>query len=150
VNAMDRETARRLVEAAPVGRLATVTADGRPHAVPCCFALVGERVYSAVDGKPKSTTVLKRLDNVRANPVATLLVDHYDDDWTRLWWVRLDGLARIVDDAAERDTALDALAARYRQYRRDRPEGPMLALDIERWSGWSFDPAGPAPATDSG
>lgn len=139
---LDPATSRRLVRAARVGRLATVTADGRPHAVPCCFTLVGERVYSVVDGKPKSTTVLKRLDNVRANPVATLLVDHYDDDWSRLWWVRIDGTARVLgdgveDDSEEREAALDALAAKYRQYRDDRPVGPMLALDVERWSGWS-------------
>lgn len=146
MSALDRVTARRLVEAARVGRLATVTAEGRPHAVPCCFVLIGERVYSVVDAKPKSTAALKRLANIRANPATTLLVDHYDDDWSRLWWVRLDGSARVVDEPSdadggepgEREAALDALAAKYPQYRADRPQGPMLTVEVERWSGWSF------------
>jgi PPOX class probable F420-dependent enzyme len=138
MSGLDRATARRLVGQARVGRLATVTGDGHPHVVPCCFARLGERAYSVVDGKPKSTTMLKRLDNVRANPAASLLVDRYDDDWTRLWWVRLDGTARVVGAEGERAEALAALVDRYPQYREDRPQGPMLAIDIGRWTAWAF------------
>src|ERR671910_394708 len=88
--AMDLATMRRRVFEARVGRLATGTAAGRAHLVPCCFMLDGDTVFSAVDAKPKSTLALRRLDNLRAHPAASLLVDHYSDDWSQLWWVRLD------------------------------------------------------------
>jgi PPOX class probable F420-dependent enzyme len=105
--------------------------------VPCCFVLVDDVVYTAVDDvKAKSTAALRRLDNVRANPVATLLVDHYDDDWSALWWVRADGVARLLVDGPERERALDALAAKYEQYARDRPPGTVLALDVTTWRAW--------------
>jgi len=126
---------RRRVAAAPVGRLGTVTSDGRPHLVPCCFALVGDTVYSAVDGKPKSTTNLKRLANIQANPTASLLVDQYEDDWTQLWWVRLSGPARVTKDKA---VAIDALMAKYHQYRDRPPPGPVLAIEIDEWRSWAF------------
>lgn len=134
---------RQRVVDARVGRLATVRDDGRPHLVPCCFALVGDIVYSAVDTKPKSTMALRRLANLRANGHASLLVDHYDDDWSALWWIRLDGSARVLDAttdpgaAAEQARALDLLAAKYPQYRERRPPGAVLALDVERWRAWS-------------
>jgi PPOX class probable F420-dependent enzyme len=107
--------------------------------VTVCFALEGDVVYSAVDRKPKRTRRLKRLANVAENPRASLLVDHYeDDDWSRLWWVRADGTGRVLDAATpEAARALDLLASRYAQYRTERPEGPVLAVDVERWSGWS-------------
>jgi PPOX class probable F420-dependent enzyme len=136
---VDVETMWARVVVAPVGRLGTVTAEGRPHLVPCCYAVDVERqmVFSAVDGKPKSTQQLKRLANIRAHPVATLLVDHYEADWSQLWWVRLDGAARIVDDGStERDHALALLVAKYEQYREARPTGPVLALDITAWQSW--------------
>jgi PPOX class probable F420-dependent enzyme len=127
---------RAQVAGARVGRLATVTDEGRPHLVPCCFALVGDTVYSAVDAKPKSTLALRRLANVRATGHASLLVDHYDEDWSALWWVRVDGAGRVVDSGPERDTALAALATKYEQYRRTSPPGPVVALDITRWRAW--------------
>jgi PPOX class probable F420-dependent enzyme len=117
---------------ARVGRLATVTAQGRPHLVPVCFVLHEGRVYTAVDAKPKATTALKRLDNVRATGRTSVLVDHYEEDWSLLWWVRVDGTAAIV----ESDRALDALAAKYEQYRAHRPGGPLIAIEPERWSSW--------------
>src|SRR5947209_988633 len=88
---VDHATMRQRMREARVGRLATVTGEGRPHVVPCCFVLAGDAavVYSAVDGKPKSTLQLRRLANIRANPYASLLVDHYADDWSALWWVRV-------------------------------------------------------------
>jgi PPOX class probable F420-dependent enzyme len=117
---------------ARVGRLATVTPEGRPHIVPVCFALAGDRIVTAVDAKPKSTTALRRLENVRATRRAGLLVDHYEEDWTRLWWVRVDGRAEVIDD----DGAIDVLAAKYDQYREARPGGPVIAIEPERWRSW--------------
>ncbi|MDP9796573.1 PPOX class probable F420-dependent enzyme [Catenuloplanes nepalensis] len=119
-----------------MGRLATVGADGRPHLVPICFALVGDQIFSAVDHKPKRTVRLRRLANARETGVASLLIDEYDDDWTRLWWVRLDGTVSVLDTAPE--AALDALTAKYPQYAAKRPAGPMLVLTISTWSGWSY------------
>src|SRR5262245_5267106 len=129
--------------AARVGRLATVTRAGRPHVVPCCFALVGDEVVTAVDGKPKSTPALRRLDNVRAHPAASLLVDHYDDDWQQLWWVRVDGTARVVETERARAPAIDALRQKYEQYRAQPPTGAVIAIAIEAWRGWSYDDARP-------
>jgi PPOX class probable F420-dependent enzyme len=128
---------RQRVASARVGRLATVTAGGAPHVVPCCFALSGDVVYSAVDAKPKSTLALRRLDNLRAHPAASLLVDHYDDDWSTLWWIRVDGQARILEPPApEHTTALALLAAKYPQYRAHPPPGPTIALTITTWRSW--------------
>jgi PPOX class probable F420-dependent enzyme len=143
---VDPSLARRRLAAARVGRLGTVTGDDRPHLVPCCFALLGAEdaagrsqptVVTAVDAKPKSTLALRRLANVRAHPHASLLVDHYDDeDWSALWWVRVDGVAHVVDDGPDRDRALAALVAKYEQYRRTPPPGPVIALDITTWRTW--------------
>ena len=127
--------ARARFAAARVARLATAGADGRPHLVPVCFAVDGDTVYSAVDElKPKATLRLRRLRNVAENPAVSLLVDHYDDDWSALWWVRADGRARVLPDAPE---AVALLAERYEQYRAAPPRGPVLAIDVERWAGWS-------------
>ena len=117
---------------ARVGRLATVTAAGRPHVVPVCFALSGGRILTAVDAKPKATTTLARLENVRATGRASLLIDHYDEDWSALWWVRVDGAANVI----ESDAAIDALAEKYEQYRTARPAGPVIAIAPDRWRSW--------------
>jgi PPOX class probable F420-dependent enzyme len=127
-----RATAEQRLAAARVGRLATVTPDGRPHVVAVCFVLHEDRVYTAVDSKPKGTRALRRLENVRATGRASLLVDHYEEDWSRLWWVRVDGAAEVV----EADAAIDALAAKYAQYRAARPCGPVIAIAPERWRSW--------------
>jgi PPOX class probable F420-dependent enzyme len=134
---VDVVTMRQRVSQARVGRLATVRPDGRPHVVPVCFALVGDVVYSAVDHKPKRATRLQRLTNVAATGTASLLVDEYDDDWPRLWWVRLDGRARVVTDPAEAASAVNALRTRYPQDAERPPSGPVLAVDVDRWVGWS-------------
>jgi PPOX class probable F420-dependent enzyme len=126
---------------APVARIATVRRDGQPRVVPCCFALSGDRVYWAVDHKPKTTQQLGRLDDIAVHPAVSLVVDHYDDDWSRLWWVRMDGDARVVTDEAERELALDLLAAKYLQYREHRPEGAVVAVEISRWRSWAAGPA---------
>jgi PPOX class probable F420-dependent enzyme len=127
---------RRHLKEARMGHLATVRPDGRPHLVPCCFALNGDTLFTAVDGKPKSTLALQRLANLAAHPTASLLVDHYDDDWADLWWVRVDGVARILEGDADRSAALELLANRYRQYRRQPPPGPVVAIDITGWAAW--------------
>lgn len=132
---MEQDEARARFAAARVARLATVRPDGRPHVVPIVFALDGDVLYSAVDRKPKSTTALRRLANVAANPAVSLLVDHYDDDWAQLWWVRADGVARIVDGPVA-DRALARLAGRYPAYVVEPPPGPVLAVTVARWTGW--------------
>jgi PPOX class probable F420-dependent enzyme len=134
---MEMTEMRRRIGGARVGRLATAGTGGQPHVVPVCFALDGETIYFAVDAKPKQTTDLKRLRNIAANPAVSLLVDHYEDDWTRLWWVRVDGRARALTEGAESERAIELLAARYEQYRHSRPAGPVVAIAINRWSGWS-------------
>lgn len=127
----------RCVASAYVARLATVGADGRPHIVPICFALDEQTLYFAVDSKPKQTTNLKRLRNIAANPAISVLVDHYEADWDKLWWVRLDGVARVVADDGEVKKALRLLAARYSQYRATTPAGPVVAVAVAGMTGWS-------------
>lgn len=135
---------RRRVAAARVARLGTVRADGTPHLVPICFALLttetgAEVIVSATDDKPKTTYSLQRLKNVQRNPGATVLVDHYEEEWGRVWWVRVDGAARIVDDSAEHERAATALREKYEQYLTIALPGPMLAIDVRRWVGWAYD-----------
>jgi PPOX class probable F420-dependent enzyme len=128
---------RRRLDSAFVARLATAGEDGRPHIVPICFALEDHTLYFAVDFKPKQTTNLKRLRNIAANPAVSVLIDHYEEDWDKLWWVRLDGNARLVAERGELEHALNLLAERYRQYGTTRPAGPVVAINIERMAGWS-------------
>lgn len=139
---------RQLLTEARVGRLATVTTDGAPHLVPCCFvfepfdgqqthaALPGV-IYSIVDGKPKSTTALRRLDNVRSNPAASLVIDHYAEDWSQLWWVRVDGTASVIEDGPEYELARRLLIHKYEQYRTNRPDGSVLRIQVTGVTGWS-------------
>jgi PPOX class probable F420-dependent enzyme len=140
---MTNEEARRRFAEARVARLATADADCRPHVVPMVFALADEKgpggtVYSAVDAKPKRSTSLRRLANIAANPRVAVLVDHYEDDWNALWWVRADGTGRVLDaDEPEGRDAIARLAARYPQYRENPPPGPVVAIGIDNWSSWS-------------
>jgi PPOX class probable F420-dependent enzyme len=131
--------ARERFAAARVARLATADGAGRPHLVPVTFAVAGDTVYSAVDAKPKTTRALRRLANVAVNPRVALLVDHYDDgDWSRLWWVRADGVGRVLDAREpEAQDAITLLVGRYAAYRGQPPAGPVLAVDVDRWSSWS-------------
>jgi PPOX class probable F420-dependent enzyme len=135
---MDDGDAWARLAAARVARLATTTPDGAPHVVPITFAVVGETIAHAIDHKPKSTRALARVRNLRADPRASALVDRYDDDWDALWWVRADGRAEILEvDDAEASDLIDALVAKYEQYRGGRrPQGPVIALRVERVSGW--------------
>jgi len=129
--------ARARFEEASVARLATVRPDGAPHIVPVTFALDGDTIVTAVDGKPKRGTPLRRFENVAADPRVSVLVDAYDADWARLWWARADGRASIVADGAELERALAALRARYPQYESVALIGPALVIAVDRWSGWS-------------
>jgi PPOX class probable F420-dependent enzyme len=130
------EEARARFAAARVARLATADAAGRPHLVPIAFAVAGDTIYSAVDAKPKRTLALRRLANVRANPAVSLLVDHWDEeDWSRLWWVRADGRGRVLAPADEE--ARRAIELLRERYPRQRAAGEVLAVAVERWSGWT-------------
>jgi PPOX class probable F420-dependent enzyme len=138
---MSAADARQRMIGARVARLATVAADGSPYLVPICFAVESDTIYNAVDHKPKRGVRLRRLANVAANPRACVLADHYEDaDWTALWWVRADGAARVLAaDSPEARRAVELLRGRYAQYRELAPAGPVLAMDVERWSGWRGD-----------
>ncbi|MFC3572499.1 TIGR03668 family PPOX class F420-dependent oxidoreductase [Streptomyces yaanensis] len=141
---MDEDEARRRFTAARVARLATVDPEGRPHLVPVVFARYGDDgIVMAVDRKPKSSQRLKRLHNIAVNPAVCLLVDAYDEDWDRLWWVRADGGARTVppDAPTEQDrhayeAAVALLRRKYPQYRDSPPDGPVVVVTVHRWSGW--------------
>jgi PPOX class probable F420-dependent enzyme len=133
---VDAQEMARRVATARVARLATVDSAGRPHLVPVCFALRGDIAYVAVDDKPKRSTRLRRLANVEATGVACLLVDEYDEDWAKLWWVRMDCRARVVADSTEGAAATAALVAKYEQYAARPPAGPVIALEVMRWGGW--------------
>jgi PPOX class probable F420-dependent enzyme len=134
---MTEEEARARVAVARVGRLATIDRNGRPHVVPICFAMADDRIVSVVDDKPKRTTALRRLDNVRDHPDVQLVVDHYDDDdWSALWWVRISGRAHVLERGTAHESAIDLLAEKYRHYRVHRPSGPVLVIEISTISGW--------------
>ncbi len=125
---------------APVAVLATVGPDGAPHVVPVVFAVnqvsSGAKVYTAVDAKRKSTQRLRRLANIAANPRVSMLVDHYDEDWNQLWWVRADGLAAVHDAGEEMATGYALLRQKYTQYDRIALDGPVVSIAVTRWSSW--------------
>jgi PPOX class probable F420-dependent enzyme len=131
---------RRRIARARVGHLAT--SDGlTPSVVPVCFVLIGDTLYQAIDGKPKSRAPgqLRRVKNVRANPRAALLIDHYVEDWRRLWYVLLRGRARIVDRGPEQKRAIVALRKKYPQYRSTVPlaaDALVIAIDVRRLQDW--------------
>jgi PPOX class probable F420-dependent enzyme len=120
----------------PVAMLATVGANGAPHVVPVVFAVHGDVVYTAVDAKRKSTKKLRRLANIEANPQVSLLVDHYDDDWSQLWWVRADGEAAVHYSGEEMAGGYAWLRQKYLQYQRIALDGPVVTVDVKKWSSW--------------
>lgn len=152
---MDEDEARRRFAAARVARMATVTPDGAPHLVPVVFAQVDDVVYSAVDGKPKTTMALQRLDNIEATGRASLLVDEYREDWSALWWVRVDGSAQVLGAGfPERQRpepglggpemvriAQAALTAKYPQYLSQPPTGAVIAIRPQLWRWWESTPS---------
>lgn len=137
---MTPEEAREHFGRARVATLGTVGAPGRPHLVPVVFALSGDTLVFAVDHKPKRTGRLRRLENIRAEPAVCLLADAWDEDWDQLWWARADGTGRVLDTPA--GSALSArytglLVEKYRaQYGSRPPQGPVVEVTVERWSGW--------------
>jgi PPOX class probable F420-dependent enzyme len=134
---LDPAEARRRFAAAPVARLATVGPAGQPHLVPVTFAVDGDHVYTAVDAKPKTTTDLRRLRNIAVDPRVAMLADHYEADWSALWWARADGTAALLDRPADMAGPLRLLAARYPQYRASPPAGPVIRIQVTRWTGWA-------------
>lgn len=128
---------RRRAAAARVARLATIDPDGRPNLVPCVFALEGDTVHLVVDRKPKRTATLQRIVNLQRDPRATLLIDHYDEDWDALWWVRLRGRARIVTEGPDLDRALELVRAKYVQYEAVALDEVAILVEIDEWHGWS-------------
>lgn len=137
---------RRFLEAARVARLATADAAGQPHVVPVCHAMIANKVYFTIDEKPKrqSNKALKRLANIEANPKAALVVDHYDEDWSKLGWVMIQGSALLLESGDEHAAAQAALRARYPQLRAMRIEQlPVVAIDIDHVSSWGK--LGPSP-----
>ncbi|MET0159941.1 MAG: TIGR03668 family PPOX class F420-dependent oxidoreductase [Acidimicrobiales bacterium] len=137
---METDEARALVASARVARLATVNPGLGVDVVPLTFALIeGDRLVSIVDQKPKSTTRLRRLTNIRAHPEVTVLVDHYEDDWERLWWVRMRGTATVITEGDAFTEAVDALTERYPQYVDAPPPGPVVSVVVDAWSGWRAD-----------
>lgn len=139
---------RVFLEAARVGHMATVDAEGAPSVVPICFGIQGERLYSVIDEKPKTQSVmrLKRVRNLLGDPRLAVVVDHYDDDWSRLGWVLLRGRAAILAPGAEQREALGLLRGKYPQYRKMALQGaPVIRMQIDsvrRWGSLAI----PAPS----
>jgi PPOX class probable F420-dependent enzyme len=129
------EARARFVDAR-VAYLATADAFGTPHIVPVTFAIEADTIMTAIDGKAKAAGPMRRVANVQANPAVSLLVDGYDEDWTRLWWARADGRAAIARPGAMLEHALGLLRARYPQYRETPLDGPAIIVRVDRWSGW--------------
>jgi PPOX class probable F420-dependent enzyme len=133
---LDSRKSRSLLEAARVARLATHHPNGGIDLVPITFALVDDdTMVTAVDHKPKRTTNLQRLDNVRLNPSVTVLVDHFEDDWSKLWWVRARGDAQVVDTLTA--GLVEPLVAKYEQYRAHPPAGAGIVIAITELTGWA-------------
>ena len=133
------EAERNFLEHARVGHLATADASGVPHVVPVCYLVAGDNLYITIDGKPKQGLAdnLKRVRNIAANPAVAVVVDRYDEDWTRLGWVMLRGMAEVLADGAEHDTAQAQLKARYPQYRAMAIDSlPVIAVRIDRVTAW--------------
>ena len=134
---MNQADARSLVEQAPIARLASVTDLGAVDLVPITYAMSDDMLVTAIDHKPKTTKELKRLDNIRAHPEVALLVDHYDENWNELWWIRLRGRARILQNGQRFDTAVAALVAKYAPYQDRPPKGPIIEIDLTGWQWWT-------------
>ncbi|MET4427150.1 TIGR03668 family PPOX class F420-dependent oxidoreductase [Mycolicibacterium sp. 624] len=132
----DMPHAATLFGTAPVAVLATVGSDGAPHAVPVVFALRDDVVFTAVDAKRKSTHRLRRLANIAAEPRVSLLVDHYDEQWSQLWWVRADGVAQVHEAGEAMATGYALLRAKYPQYDRVALDGPVVTVAVHKWTEW--------------
>jgi len=138
---LDPAEARARVTGCAVLRLATAGADGRPHVVPCTFAVDGSgRVVIGIDNKPKSSVNLRRLRNIAENPRVSLLADHYAEEWGELWWARADGTAAVERVGEEHAAHWALLRSKYPQYAGQVLDGPVIVITIQVWSGWAFGP----------
>lgn len=132
------DDARRRFANSPVARLATADKSGVPHIVPVTFVVDDDTIYFAIDHKPKRSTNLRRLRNIAANPAVALIVDHYADAWPELWWTRADGHAEVWEDGDARTNGVRLLQGKYRQYVETPPEGPVVMIRVDTWTGWAF------------
>lgn len=148
---LSAEQARARFADSPVAVLGTVSAAGTAHLVPVTYAVSGDRVYIAIDDKPKSGGKLERLRNIAENPRVCLLAQHYQEDWSGLWWARADGVARVIDPGDMPFGVLGALVGRYAWYRAQPPTGPVIEVTVEKWSGWAFAESPPSldPSADA-
>ena len=129
-----------LLNQSPVGHLATADKAGQPHIIPFCFACDGRRIYSALDAKPKSGNLrgLRRVRNILENPRVSVVIDHYEADWSKLWYLLVQGRAELLEPSAEQVDALALLRAKYPQYREmDLESNPVIKITPERATGWS-------------
>ncbi len=134
---MNRNNITHRLGVAPSATLGTISRSGRPHLVPIVFAYEDGVLYSAVDQKPKSTYRLRRLRNIETNPDVSVLVDHYEDDWTRLWWVRLDGTAGVMRSGPGFRRGLALLTRKYAIYTTKPPPGPVIEIRVQEIRSWS-------------
>jgi len=134
---------RAFLHQARVGRLATASAAGEPHVIPVCFVFDGSCVYSAIDAKPKRVAPpkLRRLLNLRENPRACLVVDHYEEEWVRLRYILVIGRAGILEAGPDRERVLTLLREKYPQYRSMSGfgQGPVIRLVPEKITSWRGD-----------
>ena len=143
---------RTLLDRQRVGRFATVDEHGQPHVVPVCYVMLDGALYTAIDEKPKrgNPLALRRIRNLLARPAVCLVVDHYDEDWSRLAWVQVRGVATLVEDTAERERAHTALRNRYPQYRAMQLENlPLIRIMPRQIVGWSAGGPTPDPSPSS-
>jgi len=135
---LDAAEARERFRRSRVLRLATVSRAGQPHVVPCTFVIDGaDRIAIGIDNKPKSSANLRRLENIAENPRVSLIADHYADDWDRLWWARADGIAAIERSGPDYAAHWGQLREKYAQYAGQVLDGPVIAVQVESWSGWA-------------
>lgn len=135
---MDKPTMRRKATQARVARVGTVDQQGRVHLVPVTFAVTDDVWYSPSDEGERQA---KRLRNLARSPQVSILIDTYDEDWAKVWWVRLRGNGRVISSGTERDHAWRLLREKYPQFADTPPEegrGPVMAVDIEQWTGWAY------------
>ena len=131
---IQRDEMRRRAARARAARVGTLDARGRIHLVPIVFAIDGDRLYSSTDEKPRA----KRLRNLQRDPHVSVVIDEYDEDWSRVWWVRLAGTGRALEQGAEYERARRLLCEKYPQFEGDPGGGPIMAVDVQEWSGWAY------------
>ncbi len=135
--AMDAGEARSRLSDARSAVLATADEMGAPHLVPITFVLEGEIVYTAVDGKPKRPGKLRRHENIRAEPRVCLIAEHWDEDWSLLWWVRVDGLAQVIASNSAVQHVVELMRHKYDQYNTVPIGGPVIEIAVHTWRGWA-------------